>query len=505
MHKYRLFIFLAAVVFYGMAPSVVFGETVALQDTASSSDTAFERTLEAVLYNTETIALARQKHLLQQKSTGGPMLADNDPDGLGTIVGRGRGPSIARGVDSEEDKAPPSMGPMLAMDTSEMEERESPGPVLAQREDADSPMLATQDDPGGPSVDRPAESRPEEPRRDEPPEPPAEISADQEALYQEVRELREMVDQLRQEAEVREQLRVTEEEERDEEEEILQAAGREYSIRPPWQFQLDLRVNYNYNDYDVIRELQAREGTRIEHVANHRLTNTFSIETGVRDNLSIDASLPFVYVYDRAGTRQSRDTSNLGDTSVGFKYQPFRTGRGYPSPIFSVDYTFPTGSSPFEINQATELSTGSGFHAVSGRISMSHPFDPVNAFANLSYRHRFKETNIGQRRGRGTLDEVDPGESISVGAGFGYAVSYRMSMSLSLSCSYAFSTDYYWLAREGRDKTSSGDSFSASLSLSTSWRVTPRRRVIIGLGKGLTTANPGFTFTARMPIILDLR
>ena len=492
MSKYTLFMLLVAFMFSGIDTSVAFAGR--LNDNVTVADTAI-----LVLYNTEKLTRARQAHLLQQKRTGGPMLAGDDPHSLETIVGRGagRGPSIARAGDAEESDGPPSLGPMLAMEQSEME---SPGRMLAQREDAGSPSLAAQDEPDAPAI-----GGPEETGADEPPEPPGEVPADQEALYQEIRDLREMVEELRQEAEVREELRLSEEEERDEEEEILEAAGREYSIRPPWQFRLSLGVNYNYNDYDVIRELQAREGTRIDHVANHRITNTLSIETGIRDNISIDASLPFVYVYDKSGTRQSRDTSNLGDTSVGLKFQPFKTGRGYPSPIFSADYTFPTGAGPFDINQETELSTGSGFNAVSAGVSMSHPFDPVNAFGSLTYRYRFKETGIGQARGRGTLDEVDPGESISGSLGFGYAVSYRMSMSLSLSCSYSYSTDYYWLAREGREKTSSGDSFSASLSLNTSWRVTPRRRVTIGLGKGLTTANPGFTFRVSMPLTLDLR
>lgn len=430
-----------------------------------------------VLYNTDRLMRGRQDHAKTLFSTDppDPMLSDED-EGLSRVVGAG--PRLAR--MSDDALAERSTGPMLA-------QYSGPGPALAQA-DTGGPALEGQDQaPAAPQAS------------------PGEWSSSQRELYNEVQELRDMVDQLRKEAEAREHLRLTEDEERDEEAEILQAAGREYSIRPPWQFQLDLRTNYSYNDYDVIRQMRGREGVNIEHVANHRITNNFSLETGIRDNLSIDASVPFVYVYDKVGQEDSRDTTNLGDISVGLKFQPLKTGRGYPSPIFSVDYTFPTGKSPYDINPATELSTGSGFHQVSGRASISQPFDPVNAFASISYRHRFKETGIGQARSRGILDEVDPGEQISVSLGFGYAVSYRMSMSMSVGASYTYSTDYYWLERDRREKTRSGDSVSASLNLNTSWRVTPRRTVVIGFGKGLTTAHPGFTLSARVPFTMDLR
>jgi len=147
--------------------------------------------------------------------------------------------------------------------------------------------------------------------------------------------------------------------------------------------------------------------------------------------------------------------------------------------------------------------------SISQRVSFSQPFDPVNAFATISYTHPIKKRNIDQVRGARVLDEVDPGDHIGVSVGFGYSVSYRMSISLGLSTTYIYSTDYYWIVSDKGvqtiEKTSSNDTVSASLILNTSWRITPGRTLIIGVGKGLTTANPGFSFSIRMPVSFDMR
>ncbi len=343
---------------------------------------------------------------------------------------------------------------------------------------------------------------------------PVDIPPDQESLYREVRELRNVVDRLRMEADVREQLRVTAEEQRDKEAEILEAAGREYSLRPVWVFDMDLNVQYSYNSYDIIRSIDMKEGKNLEYHSDHTLTNSLSLGSGIRDNLSLGATVPFVYKYDKVDTSQSMSTTSLGDISLNLQYQPLKSGGRYPAPIFSVNYTLPTGEGMFDINPATELATGSGLYNVSGGVSVSQPFDPVNAFASISYSKSMRKTRINQLRpgAPGLLDEVSPGASIDGSLGFGYAISYRMSLTLSLSYSYGFSTDYYWLKErnDGSDtmeslKTASGDRASASLSIGTAWRVTPGRTVIVNIGKGLTTANPGFSLSVRMPVSFDRR
>jgi hypothetical protein len=341
------------------------------------------------------------------------------------------------------------------------------------------------------------------------------LPSDQAEIYRELRNLREIVDRLRLETEAREQLRATAEDEnaRDRDAEILEAAGREYYLQPPWAFGLDLSVNYSYYAYDIIRRINSDSGNNLEYHSNHTITNNFSLSSGIRENLSVGATIPFVYKYDMVGTAQSREVTSLGDISLNLQYQPLRVGQGYPSPIFSFSYVTPSGKSPYEINPQTELSTGTGLSSLSGGISLSQPFDPVNVFGSIGYEKAMTEKRIGQIRpgAPGLLDEVVPGAIIRANLGFGYAVSYRMSMTLGLSYTYMFSTDYFWLKErqydEGFDieKTSSGDATSASLNLSTSWRISPGRTLIVGAGWGITAANPGFSISIRMPLSYDLR
>jgi len=387
---------------------------------------------------------------------------------------------------------------MLATDNGDDFIQGNPGGVTSG-----GPMLAgpAKDTDAGPGISMEAETTKSFLSNDLPP--------DQDELYNEVRELREIVDRLRQESQAREHLQATREEERDKDAEILEAAGREYSLRPPYTFGMDLSAQYSYNDYDVIRQLDLYRGSTLDYRTNHTITNNLSLESGIRDNLSFGATVPFVFKYDKSGTAESRDVTNLGDISVELKYQPLKTGQGYPSPIFSTEYTLATGKSPYEMNPATELATGSGVESISQRVSFSQPFDPVNAFGSITYTHLIKKRNINQVRGARVLDEVDPGALVGASVGFGYAVSSRMSLSIGLSATYIYSTDYYWLVDDkgeiNVEKTSSNDTLSASLSLNTSWRITPGRTLIIGIGKGLTTANPGFSFSIRMPVSFDLR
>ncbi len=382
--------------------------------------------------------------------------------------------------------------------------QEGPSIAVEEEDDVSDAEADDEDAPAGPAIDmgpdEPAE--PDEPSNDEPlvddPEMPADIPEDQAELFEEVRELREIVERLRQEADARERLRVTDEEERDEEEEILEAAGREYMLMPAGMLGMELNINYAYYSTDQFRP---RAG-EVEYRSNHNITNSLIIESARRDNLTIDASIPFIYKYDQVGTDRSMDVTNLGDISLGARYQPFKAGNRWPPPILNLRLTLPTSRGDYDINPQRELSTGSGLYALSGGVSVSQPIDPVNAYASLNYRHRFTYDDVGQRRPAGLLEKVDPGDRISGSMGFGYAVSYRASMSISFSYTYGFSTELYYA---NGDTQSTGDQISASMNINTSWRIRPGRTVIIGLSKGLTNEDPDFAFSVRLPIEFDLR
>ena len=386
-----------------------------------------------------------------------------------------------------EGSGSPALGGMEA-DPEDKADAPAPG------DNPESPMLGGQEEEE-PDDDPGIEALPDE----EPADLDRDVDPDRD---EELESLRERVRRLEMEAEARETLRMTEEEERDEEEEILEAAGREYTLMPTGMIGLELNTRYSYYTTDVLRDI---DPARIEYVANHNIDHNFVIETAIRDNLNVEAAVPFVYKYDRVATERSMDIRDLGDISVGIKYQPFKTGNRWPAPIFNTRLTFPTGRGEYDIDPENEMSTGSGLYSLSGGVSVSHPFDPVNAFASLTYRHRFNRSDIGQIRHGRTLDEVDPGDRVNFNMGFGYSVSYRMSLSLSVSYTYGLATDYYYLASDGRDKETTGDMASSSINLNTAWRLSPQQTIIVGVGAGLTSDDHDVNFSLRLPFQFDLR
>lgn len=319
-------------------------------------------------------------------------------------------------------------------------------------------------------------------------------------IRQQLQELKEKVERMEKEAEARKALKVTEKEAREEEAAILQAAGREYSLLRAGLLEMEYKFNYAYHSYDVLS--RSEEGsTRLAHHANHNLYNHIVAEVALLDNLTMDADAAFVYKYDKVSEDDSEEVHDLGDSSVGFKYQPFKAGNGWPSPILHLRGTLPASRGDYEINPETELSTGSGLYAASAGFSIYHPFDPVSAFASLNYKHRFEKDDLKQRRGSRILTEVDPGDRISGALGFGYALSYKVSLSLSFSYTYGLNTEYQW---QNGSTTDSGDIVYSSLNLSTNWRLSPKQSIIVGVGTGFTDDDPDFTFSLRIPLQFDL-
>ncbi|MCF8026636.1 MAG: SPOR domain-containing protein, partial [Desulfobacteraceae bacterium] len=85
-----------------------------------------------------------------------------------------------------------------------------------------------------------------------------------ERLREQVDKLREQVNTLLEAEEVRGALEESEEEEREKEEDVLSAAGRQYTLMQKGKLGLEYKIEYGYYPYDQIREHNI-----IEHAANH--------------------------------------------------------------------------------------------------------------------------------------------------------------------------------------------------------------------------------------------
>lgn len=82
---------------------------------------------------------------------------------------------------------------------------------------------------------------------------------------------------------------------------------------------------------------------RVEEDANHTLTNSFTVQYGVLDNLTLSATLPFV-----AKSEIIRDTTTagLGDISLGARWEPFPLKQGRLPLVLFGSLSTKTGDSP---------------------------------------------------------------------------------------------------------------------------------------------------------------
>ncbi|MCB2149458.1 MAG: SPOR domain-containing protein [Deltaproteobacteria bacterium] len=315
-------------------------------------------------------------------------------------------------------------------------------------------------------------------------------------LQEELETLQQEMKQLREQQEARRKLEITEDEKAAKEKEILQAAGREYTTMKKNTLGLEYNFNYQYYSYDVITR-----ATEIEQHANHNITNSIFAEYALLDNLTLNLNVPFSYKWDNTGTDQSKEVTDLGDVSVGFQYQPLRTGGSLPTSIVYGSFSFPMGRSPYEINIDEDLATGNGYYSASAGLSLSKTIDPIIAFGNIGYTYNFTEVGLSQPRNGLTLNEVDPGDSISGTIGMGFSLSYNVSMNFSYQYTYRFGTTYTW--RE-IPETESGTQTSSLLYIGTGWRFSPKHSLNMKVGIGLTNEDPDFVVSFRIPFEFDL-
>jgi hypothetical protein len=337
-----------------------------------------------------------------------------------------------------------------------------------------------------------------------PPTTPRQEDTDLDSLHKQLKSLQQKVDELEKESEARKVLKASEEEQASKETEVLSAAGREYTLIPKDQLGFEYGLQYDYFSADLLEDLRNSEGNRlaVERRGNHTLINTLFLEKGVLNNLSINGTLPFVYKYDQRSVGEDREVTDLGDISAGLQYQPFKTGGAWPSMIVVLEGSFPTGRSPYKINPETELSTGNGYYATTAGVTFSKTLDPVVSFGSLYYTHAFPTTDTDQIQPSGkVLTEVDPGETFGFSVGMGYALSYKTSMNFTYQYAYHKESQYDFTDGTSYDSNSW---VTSSFSIGAGWRLSPKYSLFVRASIGLTSDDPDFTFSIRIPVRFDL-
>lgn len=284
--------------------------------------------------------------------------------------------------------------------------------------------------------------------------------------------------------------------------EVFTSNERQYSLIKRGEISTYYDLDYSYyrdTQINAAMDQGALFQLRVDEDANHTITNTFTGQYGLRDNLTLTASLPLVA---KSETMKDRTTAGLGDIGFGARWEPFELKPGRLPLILFGNVSTKTGDSPYEINPNTDLSTGKGYYSVGVGASTRKYIDPVVLFASASANYGFKETGLNQVRGGGDggnriLEEFDPG--ITGGFSFGFAYSFNYDVSMTMSYQQTFNTNTSFTYQNG-EKFNAADQTSAMFSVALGVRVSPETIVNGTLGIGLTEDSPDVSLGLSFPL-----
>ena len=280
-------------------------------------------------------------------------------------------------------------------------------------------------------------------------------------------------------------------------EEVFTSNERQYSLIKQGEISSYYDIDYTYYR-DTQLDIEMAQGQlyqlRVQENATHSMTNTFTFQYGVKDNLTLTASLPLV-----AKTDLLKDTSTagLGDISLGARWEPFPLKAGRLPLILFGNLSTKTGDSPYEINAATDLAAGKGYYSAGVGASTRKYIDPVVLFASVSANYGFKESGLNQRRGSRIIEEFEPG--ISGGFAFGFAYSFNYDVSMTMSYQQSFNTGAEFNYNTG-ESYSAADQTSSTFAISLGVRVSPETIVNGTVGLGLTEDAPDVSLGLSFPL-----
>ena len=280
-------------------------------------------------------------------------------------------------------------------------------------------------------------------------------------------------------------------------EEVFTSSERQYSLIKKGEISSYYDVDYTYYR-DTQLDLEMSQGQlyqlRVQENASHTITNTFTAQYGLKDNLTLTASLPLVAKSDAL---KDTSTAGLGDISVGARWEPFPLKAGRLPLILFGNLSTKTGDSPYEVNAASDLGIGKGYYSAGIGASTRKYIDPVVLFASVSANYGFKESGLNQRRGSRVIDEFEPG--ISGGFSFGFAYSFNYDVSMTMSYQQSFNTGSEFTYDTG-ESYSPADQTSSTFAISLGVRTSPETIINGTLGIGLTEDAPDVSLGLSFPL-----
>ena len=135
--------------------------------------------------------------------------------------------------------------------------------------------------------------------------------------------------------------------------EVFTSNERQYSLIKKGEISTFYDLDYSYYR-DTQINAAMNEGSlyqlRVDEDASHTITNTFSFQYGVLDNLTFSASVPLIAKSDKM---KDATTAGLGDINFGARWEPFPLKNDRLPLILFGSLSTKTGDSPYEINPIT--------------------------------------------------------------------------------------------------------------------------------------------------------
>ena len=286
----------------------------------------------------------------------------------------------------------------------------------------------------------------------------------------------------------------------------LTKTDRQYSLLRAGRVAANYDLNYSYVGNQQIDVGFTSGGDldlfRVETTRAHTITNTLSVDYGLLDNLTISGTFPFVSKFTQS-TEYSGTAYDIGDLTVGARFQPFKQSGSGPTYTLTSSLSLPTGRSPYDEIIGQNTSTGAGYAAATIGMNASQVFDPVALFGSLNFTAARSVDNLHQfnTTDGSTLTALQPGKSIGFGAGFTYALSYNVSTSVSFQETVTTPSRIAFVKSDNTTGTNSTTmQVAAMLNFGLGIRLNPKTTINLTAGIGLTVDSPDFSLELNIPL-----
>jgi len=257
-------------------------------------------------------------------------------------------------------------------------------------------------------------------------------------------------------------------------------------VVPAGAYELEPAMEYSYRASDALEIVNVTGTPQVarQDVKQDRLETRLTFRAGLPYASHVEIRVPYVLLReDRSTADQFEQTVHkhgVGDLQLGLTKQLAEERPARPGLLATANWRLPTGE--FRLG---EPSTGGGFHALQGALTLVKRQDPLVFFGTASY------TSVLARRHGGA--DIDPGDSFGVKLGTMLAASPRTSIRGSFELSRSGRTKIDDVSRPGSDTAVGTLQFGLATLLSRGTLLD------IQLNIGVTPDAPDFALIVALP------